>query len=203
MADNRTPATELLARSIANLDLESLPERLDDQQLAMVKQVASSQLPSLPPCSDRHFNQCLRVMIAVLPRQGSDDLSGELFVEAYRRQLAGHPADAITYLMDQATRECRWFPTIAECLEILSGWRRCDADVLRRDKAASLYLREVDARRDDESEYREKASMLMSQEQVDALSPQLQRIGLACHALVVDEEGKVRPYRQFEDEEGF
>jgi hypothetical protein len=146
-----TSATALLARSIANLDLERLPERLDDSQLAMVRQIAEAPLPSLPPCDERHFMQCLRVMIAVLPRQASDDLTGEIFVGAYQRQLAYWPADAITYMMDQATRQCQWFPTIADCLEILSGWRRADADTLRKGRAEGLYRREVNARRPPES----------------------------------------------------
>jgi hypothetical protein len=49
-------------------------------------------------------------------------------------------------MMDQATRQSRWFPTIADCLEILSGWRRSDADTLRRSKASQLYHRELRAR---------------------------------------------------------
>lgn len=149
--DNRTatsPTTATASRLhlIADLDLESLPERLDDTQMAAVKKIADAPLPSLPPCGDRHLMQCLRGMLAVLPRQNSDDIAGELFVEMYRRQLGEHPADAITYLVDQATRNCRWFPTIAECLEIVSGWRRWDADTLRRATARTRYFREQDAR---------------------------------------------------------
>ncbi len=143
---NQTSATELLARSITDLDLETLPERLTDEQWAMVKQVRDAPLPCLPPCDDRHLAQALRMMLAVLPRQQSDDLAGELFVEAYRRQLGDQPSAAITYLADQAMRQCRWFPTIAECLEILSGWRRCDADVMRQQKARTRYSEEYWAR---------------------------------------------------------
>ena len=132
---------------IADLDLESLPERLDDTQMAAVKKIADAPLPSLPPCGDRHLLQCLRGMLAVLPRQNSDDVAGELFVEMYRRQLGEHPADAITYMVDQSTRNCRRFPTIAECLEILSGWRRWDADTMRRQAAHVRYYREKAARR--------------------------------------------------------
>ena len=141
-----TSATGLHEPWIADLDLESLPERLDDRQLAMVKRIAASPLPSLPPCSEIELVKCLRIMRAVLPRQISDDLSGELFVEAYARQLGEYPAAAIGYLADQATRQCRWFPTIAECLEILSGWRRWDADTMRRSDATRLANREQAAR---------------------------------------------------------
>jgi hypothetical protein len=87
------------------------------------------------------------MMVAVLPRQAVDDLGGELFVEAYRRQLGEYPTDAISYLADEAMRRCKWFPTIAECHEIISGWRRWDADTLRRATAINLYHAELDARR--------------------------------------------------------
>ena len=146
IANNRTTATASHLHLIADLDLESLPERLDDTQMAAVKKIADAPLPSLPPCGDRHLMQCLRGMLAVLPRQNSDDVAGELFVEMYRRQLGEHPADAISYLVDQATRNCRWFPTIAECLEIISGWRRWDSDTQRRATARTRYFREQEAR---------------------------------------------------------
>lgn len=142
MDDKMTSATGLLAQSITDLDLESLPERLDDDQLTMVRKIATAPLPCLPPVTERHLAQCLRVMLAVLPRQQSDDLAGELFVAAYYRQLGHMPTDQISYLADQATKQCRWFPTIAECLEIASGWRRCDADTLRQSKAWGRYHRE-------------------------------------------------------------
>ena len=90
--------------------------------------------------------ESLRAMLAVLSRQHSDDLAGELFVQMYQRQLADQPEAAIWYLVDQATRTCRWFPTIAECLEIISGWRRHDADTMRRALATRLYYRERAAR---------------------------------------------------------
>lgn len=144
-----TTATASPLPWIADLDLESLPERLDDTQMAAVKRIVDAPLPSLPPSGERHLLQCLRGMLAVLPRQNSDDAAGELFVALYSRQLAEHPADAIMYLVDQSTRNCRWFPTIAECLEIISGWRRHDADTVRKAKANSLWARERAARRPD------------------------------------------------------
>jgi hypothetical protein len=87
------------------------------------------------------------MMLAVLPRQNSDEITGELFVEAYTRQLGNWPQSAISYLVDQATRQCRWFPTIAECLDILSGWRRHDADTMRKARASQLHSQEMAARR--------------------------------------------------------
>lgn len=143
---NPTSAVERLAQSIDDLDLETLPERLDDQQLAMVRRIADAPLPSLPPANERDVGKCLRAMLAVLPRQQSDELSGELFVEVYLRQLGDMPGPKVVYMMDQAIRQCRWFPTVAECLEIASGWRRVDADTMRRAKASERYNREMRAR---------------------------------------------------------
>lgn len=139
-------ATASRLHLIADLDLESLPERLDDSQWAAVKRIMDAPLPSLPPCGETHLLQCLRAMLAVLPRQNSDDVAGELFVEMYRSQLGEHPADAISYLVVQATRQCRWFPTIAECLEIITGWRRHDADTMRKAAAHRRYHDERIAR---------------------------------------------------------
>lgn len=149
MSENRetpTTATGLQRRLTAALDLDSLPDLLTDEQRTAVEAIAFSALPPLPPCDEAHFIQALRMMLAVLPRQNSDDLSGELFVEAYRRQLAEYPRDAITYLVDQSCRICRWFPTIAECLEIIDGWRRSDVEVLRRENARRVLARDRAAR---------------------------------------------------------
>ena len=99
--------TALPAPSIADLDLTKLPSRLDNSTLAVVRAIADTPLPALPPCDDRHFAKCLRVMLAVLPRQNTDAIGGELFVEAYRRQLGHHCDDAIAFLADQATKRCR------------------------------------------------------------------------------------------------
>ncbi|TXH53913.1 MAG: hypothetical protein E6Q97_12040, partial [Desulfurellales bacterium] len=90
------------------------------------------------------------MMLAVLPRQNVDDIAGELFVAAYKNHLGGYPQDAIQYLTHRATGECKWFPTIAECREILDKWQRDDEAVHRRNLAARIYWREQEARREPE-----------------------------------------------------
>lgn len=172
-------------------DLSNLPSRLTDQQLAMVEAIAAEPLPTLPPCDERHFNKCLRLMLAVLPKQKTDELGGELFVEAYRRQLGKYPNEAISYLTERVTATCKWFPTIAECLEILSGWQRRDDAVMRRSKAKDLIYRERDARRTDAIEARDPQPM--TQAEVDNLPATLREIGLKLGYLRKDEFGQVRP----------
>ena len=82
-----TGGMEPQRRLIADLDLTAMPERLDDAMLAEVEALANLPLPALPNCDSRSFRQALRMMLAALPRRQSDDVSGELFVEAYERQL--------------------------------------------------------------------------------------------------------------------
>ena len=97
--------------------------------------MALRQLPALPACDTRHFDQCMRVLRAALPSQNADDLSGELLVAAYRRKLGHMPAEQISFIADQALEECRWFPAIAECMDIAKRWERDDAAVRERNLA--------------------------------------------------------------------
>ena len=82
---------------------------------------ASSPTPEYP-ASERHFAQCLRILIATLPKKVTDDLGGELLVAAYRRML-GHFSDAAISHMTESALKLKWFPTIGECLSILENWQ--------------------------------------------------------------------------------
>jgi len=138
------------------------------------------------------------MMIAALPRRQSDDLSGELFVAAYESQLGRYSEPHLKYIVGKALRTCKWFPTIAECIELGSDWTRRDDHTRRQRQAHRLISREEAARRSDQYAWCEKSSMMMTQSQVDAMSPQLHSIGLKCGALFRDSEGVVRPVRQLE-----
>lgn len=182
----RIAGTELRAPSTDDLDLTRLPARLDDRLLARVKAIADSPLPALLPCDDRHFAKCLRVMLAVLPRQNTDAVGGELFVETYRRQLGHYCDDAISFLADKATLECKWFPTIAQCVEIMDRWRRCDEATRRQSAARSLASQEWRAR---DREARElEPPRIMTQDEVDALPPHLVKLGLSAGYLRRDRD---------------
>jgi hypothetical protein len=109
--------------------------------------MASEPLPDLPPVDPKFLAQCLRMMLAVLPRQNADDIAGELFVAAYKAHLGTYPKSAVEYLAHRATGECRWFPTIAECKEIIAGWRRDDEGAHRRGLARQIAWKEREARR--------------------------------------------------------
>lgn len=179
--------------STDDLDLESLPNRLDDATLARVEAIARAPLPPLSPCDRQRFGQTLRMMLAVLPRRQADEISGELFVAAYERELAAWPNEAVAYLCEQSLRDCKWFPTISECLEILGGWLRDDEATKRRAKAMALSNRERTHRRDEEYAKARKERVSMTQVEVDGLPESMVRIGLACGALERDGDGTLRP----------
>lgn len=182
------------AHSTDDLDLTTLPSRLDDAMLARVRAIADSPLPPPNPCSETHLSKVLRVMLSVLPRRNADDVSGELFVGAYQRKLGHLPDTAITHIADQAMERCKWFPTIAECLELLNGWRRDDEHTARKAKASLLVRDERRAREDEERAFRWRdKSADLTQEQVNAMQPHVLRLGVACGAIVENEDGTHRP----------
>lgn len=133
---------------------------------------------------------CLRMMLAVLPRQQTDEVGGELFVEAYRRHLAEWPDEAISYLADESTGRCKWFPTISECKEILQGWTRSDTASVRRAHAASLARRERNLRWQDEQSVKAPAMVKrLSFEELQAMPAELRKIGLGAGWLTEDADG--------------
>lgn len=153
-----------------------------------VQDLASSRLPELPNCPEPHFNKCMRVMLAVLPKRVSDDVSGELFVAAYQRQLGHHPQEAISFLADAATSRCRWFPTIAECLEMVAEWRRNDDAVKIKWAATDAARREKNLRLE---EARPKVEFKpLTQDDIDKMDEHLIRIGIGGGWIKRDENGR-------------
>lgn len=185
--------TALPQPSTDALDLTALPERLDDAMLARVQDIAVSPLPDPTPCDERHLNQCLRVMLAVLPRQAANELSGELFVAAYAKKLGHLPKDAVSYLADKAMERCRWFPTISECLDFAREWKRDDEHTRRKALAARLAVAERNARDRDYNRVRSYCwrSPKISQAEIDQMSPELIELGLSCKTLRRNADGKV------------
>lgn len=206
-----TPVTALPAHSTDDLDLTALPERLDDTTLERVKAIARSPLPPEAASTERHFNQCLRVMLAVLPKRGADELTGELFVAAYQRKLSQYSDAAISFLADKAMERCQWFPTIHECLEILTDYRRHDDAVRRRHEASQVAAKEGEYRRKEEWERDAEQRRWnanhnhfgLTQEDVEKMDPAMIRIGLGCKALRKDDDGVVRPWFRKDGEPEF
>jgi len=186
--------TELPTRSTVKLDLANPPERLNDEQLAEAERIAREPLPDLPPVDAKFLAQCLRMMLAVLPRQNADDIAGELFVAAYKAHLGGYPREVIEYLTHRATGECKWFPTIAECREKLADWRRDDDALHRRNRAQSLVNRENRLRAlDNYTPQKPPALREITQDEVDRMSETMIELGLSCGAIRRTEDGRFVP----------
>jgi hypothetical protein len=56
----------------------------------------------------------------MLPRKGGDDLASELMARAYYRLLGHLSQDEISRLTEMVLDRCRWFPTVAECRDIMA-----------------------------------------------------------------------------------
>jgi hypothetical protein len=166
---------------------------LDDQQLAAVQEIAEAPLPTLPTCDERTFGQALRMMLAALPRRNADDVSGELFVAAYERQLGNLNRQQVEFLMDKALQRCRWFPTIAECLEIVGEWRRDDEPARRKASAALIVSRENRERNKDweARQWRESLQRDLTQDDLARMLPSIRELALRSGALRCDESGNV------------
>lgn len=159
----------------------------------MVEEISRSPLPRLPACDERHFAMCLRMMLAVLPRQQTDEVGGELFVEAYRRHLAEWPDEAISFLASEATGHCKWFPTIAECREILARWHRSDEAARRREHAKHLATRERNLRWNDEAASRAaQPSPQLTEEELQFIPSPLRKLGLSAGWLTEETDGTIR-----------
>lgn len=62
-------------------------------------------------------------MAAVLPKRNMDDATGSTVFSVYYRMIGHMPRPAIAFLAEQAIATCKWFPTVAECKEILARWK--------------------------------------------------------------------------------
>lgn len=128
------------------LDVDSLPAVPSQQQVALLKELASVA-PAMPaPASQQHLDQCLRVLDAALPSRNKDEVGGKLMRAAYHRMLASYPKDAVDFAMEQGLRRFRWFPTISELTELMKEWHRSDWPWVQHHKAVNR-LREESQRR--------------------------------------------------------
>lgn len=170
--------------------LNHLPERLDDTQLATVEHIARLPVDALPPASEDHFLKCMRTM-GTMPKRKDDELTGELRLNLYRRHFGSQPAAALSYLVERATLDLKFFPTPQEAKVILDRWSRTDGPH-RAVQFAQLRVRqELQARFDDVVAQLKEGKV--TQEQVDALPERWKRI-LATQGFVRDVTYALRPW---------
>jgi hypothetical protein len=163
--------------------------RLDDQALAKMEELAAAPLPDLPPCGDGELAELLRAL-TILPRRNDDEVTGELRNAFYKRKLRPYPHDAIKFMVSTVLDELNWFPTIAQCLDILARWRRNDDAVHRRASAASLARAEHRARFNDIM--RALESRELDQPGIEALPKALRDIGVERGFLRLHDDGTYR-----------
>lgn len=178
------------ANSLA-IDLNNLPARLDDSTLAKVEAIASSPLPALASCDPNHFGKVLWVLLAALPKRKSDDISGELLVNAYRRMLGHLPAEQIDHLAVEVLAKCEWFPSIAECLKLVEGWTRNDDALKTKNRAGIIARNERQARLDETIRALELGEL--DADQIYALPERFRDIALTQGLIWADPDGTFRP----------
>lgn len=146
--------------------LRGLPDRLNDQQYALVKEMAAAPVPPAAGVEPQYLSTCLR-KLGTLPRKQDDEKTGEERIKIYARMLGDFPASAIDFLLTKAFENCRWMPTVAECLDILKGWKRDDEPMQAHLLAGTLSRRERQARFD--AAMVRLARREMTQDEIDAL----------------------------------
>jgi len=136
---SQSPKTARSQPLTISLDWATAIARTEPMTLAQARQIADARLPVLAACSEQHFGECFRVLLATLPKRNSDEVSGQLLMRAYLGKLGGFPNEQISYLCDRVLERCQWFPSIAECLTILAEWKR-DDDALRLQERAKSFV---------------------------------------------------------------
>jgi hypothetical protein len=77
---------------------------------------------------------------------------------------------------------CRWFPTIAECIDILQDWRRSDNVTRQRSRILQIIRRENEERRE-EAARASRNSEPMTADEIAALPEPIIALGISCGAL--------------------
>jgi hypothetical protein len=89
---------------------------------------AQQALTSVQPSQERstqrsrqtaHLVECLRLWEAMLPRRNGDEVAAALMVRGYEMMLGDLNPAQLNALTEMVLSECKWFPTVAECKEIM------------------------------------------------------------------------------------
>ena len=163
--------------------------RLDDQELAILDDLATSPLPALPPCDDGDFVELIRAL-TTLPRRADDDVTGKLRISLYHRKLGEYPHAALQFMVSTVLDELDWFPTIAQCKAILARWGRDDEAVNRKAAAANLARAERQARFDDVMRALDRREL--DQASIDALPEHVRGVAAERGFLRLHDDGVYR-----------
>lgn len=143
-----SPAVSTTLADFTTISLDNLPKRLTDTQLAQVEKIANLPLPKSSPCSDEQFASIMRTL-DILPQRDDDRVRAEIKVKVYRRKLAQYPYHALGRMASRAIDQCKWFPTVSECLSFLSDYPTMDQCRAMREKARNVLRNERQRRMED------------------------------------------------------
>lgn len=150
-------------------------ERLDDQQIATLRDTANLPLPVRTICPDGRFAEAMR-SLTILPRKADDKVTGDLRLRLYRWQLREFSEGDINFLVKEALANCKFFPTPAECLAILG---RRDGPVERAKRLQGAAQGRI--RREMQQRYLDWLTQLrrgdLTQAEVDAAPPRWCAVG--------------------------
>lgn len=169
-----TSTTEMASSALSMKGSLARAVRLTDGQLAEVEAIATAALPALAACNGQFLAQCLR-MLDTLPRRKDDVVGGEVRVRAYEIAIGHFPKPAIEFLVTEALRNCKFFPSTSECVEILKRWQRTDEPVQAQRQAAMAARHERQARFEEAME--RLASGNPSQDEIDAMPDFWKQVG--------------------------
>lgn len=159
--------------ALASINLATLPARLDDGMMAMLRELVNSPLPVPERCDEIHFGRCMK-SLDILPRR-ADDSGGNLRMKLYQAKLSGFSNGALSYLVEYGLERFHWFPSIAECLEVLKAFPNRERDGERKQQARHLMQREMNARMDEAIE--RLAGRNVPQGDIDAMPGFWKRVG--------------------------
>ena len=171
--------------------LKALPTTLSDNDFAQVKAIAKAPVPSLKGVGDDGFGKAMKLLETSLKRRKEDaETDGELKFRAYRKCLAHLSYPQLWWSVEQAMVRLTFFPTIKELLDIAEGWERRDEATEAHRLAKLLANRENNRRLVAQS--RKAPAPPLTQESVDAMSPELRNLGLKLGYLI-EVDGKIVP----------
>jgi hypothetical protein len=195
---NEITETDFSARSTVSLDLNrlrNLPARLDDETMGDLQAILACAEPPAEHCDAKVLSQVMR-SLSILPRKADDEVTGDLRVALYRRMLGPYPTPVISFLCEEVLRRCRWFPSIAECIEIIADFPGGATDLAKAKQIAAARIRFETQARFEEAMAKLKARV-MPQRDIDALPPFWRKAGETSGFLKVDPDGRyvARPER--------
>lgn len=128
--------------------MDEAPPRLSNDQFAIALVVADAPLPALEMADELFLAQILR-MLDVLPRRADDTVGGKLRHRAYELAIGRYPRQAMEFLVTEALRDSKFFPSTSECVAIMGRWRRDDAAIRSKLAAGVAARHEREARFDE------------------------------------------------------